>query len=197
MQRPERILVLGAGTALSPILEVILDPQAAHPPHRLAVAALLVLAVTTHATALQRLHGLLRALAGPLSSRVPHVAQSLKSALVSAIATGADFATAGALVYTLRGHGPGATIVGCIVGALVSFGLSRFWAFQTGGAWLPQIGRYAFVSGSAAALNGGGVALLLTLDAPFVIAWLITRVVVFATWTYPLQRDFVFVRGVA
>jgi phosphatidylglycerophosphate synthase/putative flippase GtrA len=198
MQRPERILVLGAGTALSPILEVILDPHAVHPPHRLAVAALLVLAVTTHATALQRLHGLVRALSGAaLSSRGPRVAQSLRSALVSAIATGADFATAGALVYTLRGHGPGATIVGCIVGALVSFGLSRFWAFQAGGAWLPQVGRYAFVSGSAAALNGGGVALLLTLDAPFVIAWLITRVVVFVTWTYPLQRDFVFVRGVA
>jgi phosphatidylglycerophosphate synthase/putative flippase GtrA len=195
MQRPERVLLLGAGTALSPIAEVIFAPDDPHPPHRLAIAALLVLAVTSHATAVQRLRGLMRELSGARS--VPFVAQSLKTALASMIATGADFATAGALVYALDGHAPGATVVGCCVGALISFFLARVWAFDARGAWLPQVGRYAFVSGAAAALNGGGVALLFLLDTPFVIAWLITRAVVFVTWSYPLQRDFVFARGVA
>jgi phosphatidylglycerophosphate synthase/putative flippase GtrA len=196
MQRPERVLLLGAGTALSPIAEVIFVPDDPHPPHRLAIGALLVLAVTSHATALQRLRGLMRELSGARSVR-PYVAQSLKTALANTIATLADFATAGALVYALDGHAPGATVVGCCVGAVISFLLARVWAFEARGAWLPQIGRYAFVSFAGAMLNGGGVALLFLLDTPFVVAWLITRAVVFATWSYPLQRDFVFARGVA
>jgi hypothetical protein len=44
-----------------------------------------------------------------------------------------------------------------------------------------------------AALNAGGVALLSMLDAPFLLAWVLTRATVFATWSYPAQRDFVFV----
>lgn len=195
MQRPERVLLLGAGTALSPILEVVFAPTDTHPPHRLAIGALLVLAVTSHATALQRLHGLVRALSGGSG---PRVAQSVKSALAAMIATVADFATAGALVHVLGGHAPGATVAGAVVGAVIAFVLGRVWAFDGHGhAWMPQVGRYAFVSGAAAALNGGGVALLLMLDAPFVVAWWITRAVVFVTWTYPLQRDFVFARSVA
>jgi hypothetical protein len=54
------------------------------------------------------------------------------------------------------------------------------------------VARYAFVSAGTAALNGGGVALLAMLNAPFLVAWSITRAIVFATWSYPLQRDFVF-----
>src|SRR5262245_2217957 len=57
MQRSERVLLLGAGTALSPIIEVVLSPTDRHPAHRLAILALVVLAVTSHATALQRLVG--------------------------------------------------------------------------------------------------------------------------------------------
>jgi len=34
--------------------------------------------------------------------------------------------------------------------------------------------------------------LLATLNAPFLLAWGVARVVIFATWSYPLQRDFVF-----
>jgi putative flippase GtrA len=79
-----------------------------------------------------------------------------------------------------------------MVGAVVSFVLTRVWAFENHGPWLPQLLRYAFVSAGTAALNGGGVALLAMLNAPFLLAWAITRAVVFATWSYPLQRDFVF-----
>jgi putative flippase GtrA len=90
-------------------------------------------------------------------------------------------------------HPAAATTLGCIFGALVSFLLGRIWAFERNGAWLPQLWRYASVSLTTAGLNGGGVALLLSLNAPFLIAWWCIRVVVFATWSYPLQRDFVFV----
>ena len=190
MQRPERIIVLGAGTALSPILEVFLAPNDPHPPHRLAVIALVVLAITSHGTALQRLQGLLAALEGRRASS--NIARPLKSVLSNALATVADLVTASTLYYVAHGYPSASTAIGCVVGALVSFGLSRVWAFESGGAVLPQIGRYAFVSLAGAGLNAGGVALLATLNAPFLLAWGVARVVIFATWSYPLQRDFVF-----
>ena len=71
-------------------------------------------------------------------------------------------------------------------------GQTRIVAFESQAAWLPQAGRYAFVSAGTAALNGGGVALLAAVNAPFWLAWALTRAIVFATWSYPLQRDFVF-----
>lgn len=189
MQRPQRVLLLGAGTALSPILEVLLAPHDPHPSHRLAIAAVVVLAVTSHATALQRLYQLMQALG---TGRGPALAQPLRTALSQAIATGVDFAVASALAYTLQARPSVATVAGCLVGAFVSFVLARVWAFESTGAWLPQMGRYGFVSAATAALNGGGVALLSSLGAPFVVSWWLTRAVVFATWSYPLQRDFVF-----
>jgi phosphatidylglycerophosphate synthase len=189
MQRPERVLLLGAGTALSPILEVIVAPDDPHPPHRLAIATLVVLAVTSHATALQRLYQLVRALGG---AQGPGLAQPLRVASMQVVATLADLAVASAIVFTLRGAPSVATALGCVVGAFVSFVLTRVVAFDNHGPWLPQVGRYAFVSLGTAALNGGGVALLSMLNAPFLVAWGLTRAIVFATWSYPLQRDFVF-----
>ena len=70
--------------------------------------------------------------------------------------------------------------------------ITRAWAFEVAGAVWPQLGRYVFVSASGAGLNAGGVALLHLLDAPFLLAWALTRVAVFVTWSYPAQRDFVF-----
>jgi phosphatidylglycerophosphate synthase/putative flippase GtrA len=188
MQRPERIFLLGAGTALSPVLEVLIAPGDPQPPHRLAIGALVLLGVTAHFTAFQRLHELLRALGGG----EPNVALPFRGAVVNLMATVADFAVAGALVYSLGASAAWATTLGCVVGALLSFLLARVWAFDASGPWWPQIARYAFVSGATALMNGGGVALVSALHAPFIVAWLLTRGIVFATWSYPLQRDFVF-----
>jgi putative flippase GtrA len=112
--------------------------------------------------------------------------------LSNTAATVADFLTASALVYALHVFAPTATALGAIVGACVSFGLSRVWAFEATGAVLPQMLRYSVVSAATAALNAGGVFLLSWAHSPFVAAWLITRCVVFMAWSYPLQRHFVF-----
>jgi phosphatidylglycerophosphate synthase/putative flippase GtrA len=189
MQRPERVLLLGIGTALSPIVEVVFAPFDPHPPHRLAIAALVVLAIASHATALQRLHGLVRKLGGGLP---PNPGSPLRSAVANTVATVVDFAVAASLVYLLEGHASLATALGCVVGAATSFLLSRVWAFASGGAWLRQVGRYVAVSAATAGLNAGGVALFAILGVPFVVGWAIARLVIFATWSYPLQRDFVF-----
>ncbi|HEX6276605.1 MAG TPA: CDP-alcohol phosphatidyltransferase family protein [Polyangiaceae bacterium] len=191
MQRPERVLLLGIGTAMSPIVEVVLAPDVPHPPHRLAIVALVVLAITSHATALQRLHGLVRLLGGTTETGI---GRPVRAAVSNGVATLVDFMIAAGLVYLMAGHPSLSTAVGCIAGAAVSFVLSRVWAFSAGGAWAPQITRYIVVSAATAGLNAGGVALLSTLGLPFVVAWCIARGVLFATWSYPLQRDFVFVK---
>lgn len=71
-QRPERILVLGITVALSPIPEAIIAPLDPSPPHRLAMIGLVVIAIASHATAIQRMSHLIRALgAPPASSALP------------------------------------------------------------------------------------------------------------------------------
>jgi phosphatidylglycerophosphate synthase/putative flippase GtrA len=194
MQRPERVLLLGAGTALSPIVEVVFAPADPHPSHRLAIFALVVLAVTSHLTALQRLVGLVRKLEGAAEASI---ARPVKTALSNGIATLVDFLVAASLVYYFDRHASFATALGCVVGAFISFFLSRVWAFAAGGPWAPQMSRYVAVSAATAGLNAGGVALFATLGLPFVVGWGIARCVVFATWSYPLQRDFVFAQSPA
>ncbi|HEY3495792.1 MAG TPA: GtrA family protein, partial [Polyangiaceae bacterium] len=107
-------------------------------------------------------------------------------------ATLVDFALAGVLVHAASLHPSLATAAGCALGGLVSFTLARVWVFSSGGASAPQASRFAFVSGASAVLNAGGVALLAGLNVPFVLGWCLVRAVVFATWSYPAQRDFVF-----
>jgi phosphatidylglycerophosphate synthase/putative flippase GtrA len=189
LQRPERVLLLGAGTALSPILEVVLAPDDRHPPHRLAIGAVVLIALLSHLTAVQRARRLFGSLQG---GRLPGMMRPLKSVLTNGIATALDFAVAAALVQLVLAPASLATAAGCAVGAVVSFVISRGWVFATPGAAVPQASRYAFVSAANAVLNAGGVALVAGLGAPFVVSWLLARVVVFATWSYPAQRDFVF-----
>jgi putative flippase GtrA len=118
----------------------------------------------------------------------------LKSALANAAATLADFAAASLLFHALLLHSATATAAGCAVGAVTSFVLSRGWAFEaTGAAALPQLARYSVVSLLTMVLNAGGVTLLLELGVSFPVAWAVARCVIFAAWSYPLQRDFVFV----
>jgi phosphatidylglycerophosphate synthase len=195
MQRPERVLVLGLGTALSPILEVVLAPGDPSPPHWLAIAALVLLGAGSHVSAVQRLLSLRRA----LGAGAPHPARSGRgsawlSAFANAAATCADFAVAAGLVQSSVAGPALSTAAGCAVGAVVSFTLSRHLAFRAGGgAAAGQVVRYSVVSLLTLALNAGGVSLLLLLNLPFVVAWAVARAVVFLAWSYPVQRDFVFV----
>jgi len=62
MQRPERILYLGAPIALSPLVEVIWYPPTPHPPHHLAAVAVTFLAIMSNVTAIGRFVRLVAAL---------------------------------------------------------------------------------------------------------------------------------------
>jgi len=113
--------------------------------------------------------------------------------VVSVLATVADYVAVGLLVALLHVPVPSATFLGCVLGGILAFVTARGWAFSKRGAWLPQAWRYAFVSGSSAVLNAGGVAIVLLLpDLESWAAWWLTRAFVWATWTLPLTRSWAF-----
>jgi phosphatidylglycerophosphate synthase/putative flippase GtrA len=189
MQRPERIAVLGLGTAFAPVVEAVLDPMGRHPAHRLAMAALVLIALTSHATALQRLQALVRSLSGTV---LPARTTFLRALFTSALATSVDFVVAN---LADRGDAPAtlATVAGCAAGGLVAWMLCRVWTFAaTGATSMPPLWRFAFVWASSTALNTGGVWVGLCVPGmSFLGSWLLTRAVVYTTWNYPLMWDYI------
>jgi putative flippase GtrA len=194
MQRPERIVALGVGVALSPVPQALFFAGQPRPSYHLTIAVLCVLAVTAHATALQRLGHLLGALGGLAAGGLRAFRRSPRAILVSSVATGGDYLCTHSLVSIRAMSPPLATVVGCTVGGVIAFVLSRNWAFDaTRGPVTVQAARYVFVSGTTAMLNAGGVALaLLVPNTDYRIGWVITRALVFVTWSFPLLNEFAF-----
>lgn len=195
MQRAERLLLLGVGVALSPIAEAMVDPNNPRPDHRLAVASLVLLAISTQTTAARRFIYGLRALDHrPFKGFASLSKGSLARNVVAAIvATAVDFVVF-SLLWTRVSFDPGvATVCGCIVGAGVNFTINRTWVFGSRSSARRQGLRYAFVSATSAALNAGGVMILLLVpSAQAQVAWLAVRAAVYLAWNFPLQRDYVF-----
>ena len=194
MQRPERVLYLGAFTALSPIVEVWLSPGAVTPIHHLAVVGIVMLAISSQYTALRRLIFLLRSLGGvTLPKWLQGNRQVLLRLLLSAVlATAADFMLFNTLHTAYYLHVPYAVAIGCVLGAVVNFTLNRLFIFGKFETPAPQVRRYAFVSLTSTLLNASGVALLLSLPFHYLVAWLLVRLAVSVTWNLPLQRNYVF-----
>ncbi|MEE9385639.1 MAG: CDP-alcohol phosphatidyltransferase family protein [Nannocystaceae bacterium] len=195
MQRAERILLLGVAVALSPIVEAILDPTNPRPDHRLAIGALVLLAITTQMTSIRRLiYGLHELETAPFRGWISVSRGSLVRNIAAAVvATSVDFVVFYWLVSTGRFGVGSATVIGCLVGALINFSINRVWVFGSRAAPLRQGLRYAFVSSTSAGLNAGGVMILLLVpSAEYRIAWLVVRAAVYLAWNFPLQRDYVF-----
>lgn len=193
MQRAERIIYLGASVALSPIVEVYFRPNDPRPMHWLAVAGIVLLAISTQITALQRFKFLLAALAENIDPKwlTTGRGSAFRNIFAAVLATAVDFLVV--LLCATVTIPPLATAAGCAVGAVVNFTVNRVWTFGSHDAPFPQARRYAFVSLTSALLNSGGVAVILLLpDVDYRIAWLIVRAAVFALWNFPLQRDYVF-----
>jgi phosphatidylglycerophosphate synthase/putative flippase GtrA len=194
MQRPERIVALGVGVALAPVPQALFFASEARPSYHSAVAVLCLLALTAHATALQRLAHLLGSLGGLAAGGLGAFRRSPRAILVSTVATGSDYLCTHSLVSYGSLPPPLATVIGCIVGGVIAFILSRNWAFDaTRGPVTSQVLRYAFVSGTTAILNAGGVALaLLVPGTDYRVGWVIARALVFVTWSFPLLNEFAF-----
>lgn len=196
MQRLERVLFLGATTALSPIVEVILAPEDPNPRHWLAVVGIGIVAILANLTAAQRLVDLLRALAPKAAApagRRRLGAELFFNSVSAGVATAVDFAVVVTLVQGAGMNAAAATLAGSLVGAVTNFSMNRVVTFRSGGAVAPQAARYAVVSGSSALLNAGGVALLAFHPAlDYRLAWWIVRGIVWLGWNYPMQRSWVF-----
>lgn len=196
MQRPERIVYLGLGVALSPILEALYVPKDPRPGHYLAVLVITVMAVSTTWTWVSRLMHTMQALSEKPQPKLTGTDKGSlwRFGLSSVAATVSDFTVVVMLVdYTLGLQPWTATFLGCVVGGVINFTINRAWAFGVKGPVAGQASRYTFTSGSSALLNSGGVGLLLLLPAlDYRIAWIIARVAVFLFWNYPLNREWVF-----
>ena len=196
MQRPERVVYLGACTALSPIAEAWLDPANPHPLHRVAVLGVVLLAISTQLTALHRFLFLLRALGErPLASWSGVGRDSLfRNVLAAFVATVADLGLVMVLV-SWYGLVPWlATGIGCDLGAVINFSINHRWTFANTSSSAGQMARYSLVSLTSALLNSGGVAVLMLLpDIDYRICWVLVRAAVFLAWNYPLHREYVFV----
>jgi len=74
MQRPERVLTLGLAVILSPWVEALHPVASAHSPQRLAAISLVMLAITSNATAIGRIVRLLAALRRQAETPTPTAA---------------------------------------------------------------------------------------------------------------------------
>jgi phosphatidylglycerophosphate synthase/putative flippase GtrA len=193
MQRLERVLFLGAGVALSPILEALWFPEQKNPMHWLAVGGLVFVAVMSNVTALSRFRALVNALAPPPLRKRSGLAILGLNAAAGAVATGVDFASVLGMVEWMSFSPVAATALGCVLGGVVNYSLNRLITFRSHGAVAPQMARYALVSGTSALLNAGGVALLtLHPQLAYTLGWWLARGAVYFAWNLPLQRDYVF-----
>jgi hypothetical protein len=188
MQRTERIVYLGAAVAFSPILEALLVPNDPHPPHRLAIAGIVLLAVSTNFTAIQRLLYGLRALGTGAVRVVPRPGERAHAVTSALVGLASDILLVAVMTVSL-GVGAGlATMLAAGAGALVELGTNRRGLGGPNG----RTARFAVVAVSSALLNGGGVALLLLLPGVGLpLAWLIVRALVTLTWSGPLRRGYV------
>lgn len=196
MGRAERVLYMGVAVALSPVLEALLNPTDPHPRHWLAVAGIGLVAVLSNITAVQRLTGLLNALTPPdaaAGKRRSHRAIVVWNAAAAGGATLIDYGVVLVLVQMFSLPPALATLLGCLVGGAVNFGLNRAVTFRSDGPLGAQVGRYTFISASSALLNAAGIALLALHPAiDYRVAWWLVRGAVWLTWNLPMQRDFVF-----
>jgi len=115
--------------------------------------------------------------------------------LAGAAGTGLDVT---ALLLMVK-HGvaiPVATFLAALVGAATIFVLNKYVAFRDRSPVnVSQLARFGFVAVSAAMLMAVAMKIVaVNLAVPVVMAKLICAAIVFATWTYPAQRRFVFAR---
>jgi phosphatidylglycerophosphate synthase len=71
MQRPERVFTLGVTVAFSPWVDALLPAANGHPPQRLAAIGIVLLAITSNATAIGRIARLLMALRREVPAPTP------------------------------------------------------------------------------------------------------------------------------
>jgi putative flippase GtrA len=122
--------------------------------------------------------------------------QWVRHHLTSVLSTIVDYAVMVACVELLHVRPVPATVFGALVGATANFTVNRTFTYHaTRTAVAGHLWRYAVVSATSLALNAGGEELFNgVLGVHYLLARVITSVVVSNAWNYPMQRFFVFSR---
>jgi putative flippase GtrA len=112
----------------------------------------------------------------------------------SLIATAVDYLVMVTCVEALRIGPVRATAIGAFSGAVTNFTLGRRFTYRRTDVPAPhQAWRYALVSAGSLGLNTAGEYLFHdVLRLEYLLARVITSVIVSNAWNYPLQRYFVF-----
>jgi putative flippase GtrA len=130
----------------------------------------------------------------PAGSRPSGFGQFLRHHAASLIATVADYLVM-ILFVEVAGLSPvAATPIGAFSGAVTNFTLGRRFTYKTTEVPAPsQAWRYALVSAGSLGLNTAGEYLFHhLLGIEYVLARMISSVIVSNAWNFPLQRYFVF-----
>lgn len=127
---------------------------------------------------------------------VKNLRELLAASTSGILSTGIDL---GALLLLVGHHVsvPVATFVAALTGAVANFALNKYVAFRDRSPInLRQLARFHAVFVVAALLMAGAMELVVArLGAPMIAAKLACAALVFAVWTYPAQRRFVFARA--
>jgi putative flippase GtrA len=113
------------------------------------------------------------------------------------VATATDYLIMVSCVERLGVHAVAATALGAFAGAVVNFALGRRFTYQAADAPAgAQALRYALVSMASLGLNTAGEYFFhVELRIEYLLARVITSVIVSNAWNYPMQRYFVFARA--
>jgi len=132
--------------------------------------------------------------AGARRESFPRFKQWLRHHTASFLGTIADFGTMVACVELLRLSPVVATAIAATVGAVTNFILGRNWTYEgRSGRVQLQFARYVLVAAVSLGLNTGGEHLFANvIRLQYVLARVITAVIVSNAWNYPMQRFFVF-----
>jgi putative flippase GtrA len=120
--------------------------------------------------------------------------QWMRHHAASIIGTGADYLVMISCVELLGLSPVAATPLGALSGAVTNFTLGRRFTYKTTDVPAPsQAWRYALVSAASLGLNTAGEYLFQhVLHIEYLLARVMSSVIVSNAWNYPMQRYFVF-----
>ena len=113
------------------------------------------------------------------------------------VATAADYLVMVSCVEVLGLHAVAATALGALAGAMTSFQLGRQYTYRVVDAAVAgQVWRHAVIALASLGLNTAGEYFFhVELRIEYLLARVITSVIVSNAWNYPMQRYFVFARA--
>ncbi len=121
--------------------------------------------------------------------------EPLRHAATSILATAVDYITMIVLVSLVGIRAVPATPISATAGAITSFTFGRHFTYRAAADVAPrhQLWRFVLVSGSSLALNTLGEFLLHDVAGlQYIVARVITSLLVSGGWNYPMSKYFVF-----